>query len=88
MNSDYLLNSIYLPRKKPREVFIFPKINRPEHSPRESRMFVRGIGNKYQQNIFKMEPEKDKKVKLRIFPEETKERTKEYTRDGRSKECE
>ena len=62
-----MINSIYKPRKKLREPFVFPKINKAEATPPENKVFVRGAGRKYnQQNIFKVEDEKKQRVKMHI----------------------
>ena len=62
-----MINSIYNPRKKPKEPFVFPKINKAEASQSENKVFVRGASRKYnQQNIFKIEDEKKQRVKMHI----------------------
>lgn len=33
MNSEYVINSIYNPKKKPKDSFVFPKINKAEVTP-------------------------------------------------------
>lgn len=69
-----MINSIYNPRKKPREPFVFPKINKAEASPSENKVFVRGASRKYNQhNIFKIEDEKKQRVKMHIEEERLRE---------------
>ena len=51
-----MINSIYNPRRRQKEGFVFPKISKAEQSPPENKVFVRGGSRKYnQQNIFKIE---------------------------------
>jgi len=62
-----MINSIYNPKKKQREPFVFPKISKAEPNPPENKVFVRGASRKYnQQNIFKNEDEKRERVKMHI----------------------
>ncbi len=76
-----MINSIYNPKRKGREPFIFPKINKAEATPPENKVFVRGASRKYnQQNIFKIEDEKKQRVKMHIEEERLKE--------VRQRECE
>lgn len=65
MNSEYVINSIYNPKKKAKESFVFPKIAKPESTPPESKVFGRSSRKYNQQNIFKVDDEK-KKLKLKI----------------------
>ena len=81
MNSEDVINSIYNPRRKLREPFVFPKITKAEATPPDSKLFGRGPNRKYQQqNIFKIEDEKRQKVRLHI--------EEERIREQRSRECE
>ena len=69
-----MINSIYNPRKKAREAFVFPKISKAAEAPPENKVFVRGASRKYnQQNIFKVEDEKKQRVKMHIEEERLKE---------------
>ena len=81
MNSEYVINSIYNPRRKLREPFVFPKISKAEATPPDNKFFARGPGRKYnQQNIFKIEDEKKQKVRLHI--------EEERMRELKNRECE
>ena len=68
-----MINSIYNPRRKLREPFVFPKISKAEANPPD-KFFARGASRKYnQQNIFKIEDEKKQKVRLHIEEERIRE---------------
>ena len=70
-----MINSIYNPRKKAKEAFVFPKISKAEASPPENKIFSRGGGGKYNQhNIFKIEDEKKQRVKLHIEEQKMREK--------------
>jgi hypothetical protein len=49
-----MINSIYNPKKKVKDSFVFPKIAKAESSQPENRVFVRGASKYNQQNIFKL----------------------------------
>lgn len=76
-----MINSIYNPKKKNREPFLFPKISKAEATPPGNRVFGREVNRKYNQhNIFKIEVEKKQRVKLHI--------EEERLRELRQRECE
>lgn len=67
MNTESVINSIYNPKRKSKDLIILPKIFKGEATPPEARGFPRGASRKYnQQNIFKIEDEKKQKVRLHI----------------------
>jgi len=65
MKPDMMTTSIYNPKRKFKEAYIFPKISKVEESPPSNKVFERGVNRKYnQQNIFKAEDDKKQKLKL------------------------
>lgn len=55
MNTESVINSIYNPKRKSKDLIILPKIFKGEATPPEARAFPRGASRKYnQQNIFKI----------------------------------
>jgi hypothetical protein len=75
-----MINSIYNPKRKPKENFVFPKINKLEASPHENKQFNQGPNRKYNQNnIFKMEEDKKPKLKFKAEEEKVREiKSREY----------
>lgn len=69
-----MINSIYNPRKKTREPFVFPKITRADATPpHTNKVFARGTSKYNQHNIFKIEDDKKERVKLHIEEDRTRE---------------
>lgn len=81
MNTETIINSIYNPKRKSKELVILPKILKGEATPPDGIAFARGNSRKYnQQNIFKIEDDKKQKVRLHI--------EEERLRELRARECE